>query len=151
MIFALSKHRKKREVPLPVSVLDAIKEHQQHFPPLRVTLPWEVPSGRPVTVSLLLYTREQHQIHRNSFNYHVWKPALRETGVVSPGRADGFHALRHFHASVLLDAGESIRALAEYLGHADPAFTLRTYTHLMPTSSERTRKAVDSVFGGTTA
>jgi site-specific recombinase XerC len=26
------------------------------------------------------------------------------------------HALRHFYASVLLDAGESIRALAEYWG-----------------------------------
>jgi integrase len=37
-------------------------------------------------------------------------------------------------------------ALAEYLGHADPGFTLRTYTHLMPASSERTRRAVDGVF-----
>ncbi|BCJ33337.1 hypothetical protein Athai_08400 [Actinocatenispora thailandica] len=29
------------------------------------------------------------------------------------------HALRHFYASVLLDAGESIKALSSYLGHAD--------------------------------
>ncbi len=35
------------------------------------------------------------------------------------------HALRHFYASVLLDAGESIKALSEYLGHSDPGFTLR--------------------------
>ena len=49
------------------------------------------------------------------------------------------HALRHFYASVLLDAGESIRALAGYLGHTDPGFTLRTYTHLMPTSEDRAR------------
>ncbi|WP_330459665.1 tyrosine-type recombinase/integrase [Streptomyces sp. NBC_00820] len=58
------------------------------------------------------------------------------------------HALRHFYASVLLDAGESIKALSEYLGHADPAFTLRTYTHLMPSSDSRTRSAVDALFGG---
>ncbi|WP_409466594.1 tyrosine-type recombinase/integrase [Amycolatopsis sp. GA6-003] len=64
----------------------------------------------------------------------------------APGRAEGFHALRHFYASALLDAGESIRALAEYIGHADPAFTLRVYTHLLPTSSERTRRAIDEVF-----
>jgi integrase len=38
------------------------------------------------------------------------------------------HALRHFYASVLLDAGESIKALSEYLGHHDPSFTLRTYS-----------------------
>jgi integrase len=96
-----------------------------------------------VTVGLLVYTREHHQIYRHSFNHHVWKPGLREIGIVNPDHAEEFHALRHFHASVLLDAGESIRALAEYLGHADPAFTLRTYTHLMPSSSERTRKAID--------
>jgi integrase len=56
------------------------------------------------------------------------------------------HALRHHYASVLLDAGESIKAVSEYLGHADPGFTLRTYTHLMSSSDDRTRKALDSAF-----
>lgn len=62
-------------------------------------------------------------------------------------RENGMHALRHYYASVLLDAGESIKALSEYLGHTDPGFTLRTYTHLMPSSSERARKAVDAALG----
>ncbi len=44
------------------------------------------------------------------------------------------HALRHFYASVLLDAGESIKAVSQYLGHSDPALTLRVYAHLMPSS-----------------
>ncbi|WP_243716403.1 tyrosine-type recombinase/integrase [Actinomadura darangshiensis] len=42
--------------------------------------------------------------------------------------------MRHHFASVLLERGVDIRALAEFLGHADPGFTLRTYTHLMPSS-----------------
>ena len=58
------------------------------------------------------------------------------------------HALRHFYASVLIDAGESVRAVAEYLGHADPGFTLRVYAHLFPSSEERARKAVDRLLGG---
>ncbi|MFJ4119799.1 tyrosine-type recombinase/integrase [[Kitasatospora] papulosa] len=58
-----------------------------------------------------------------------------------------FHAMRHFHASVLLDAGQNIKALAEYLGHSYPGLTLRVYAHLMPSSQERTRKAVAAVFG----
>ncbi len=58
------------------------------------------------------------------------------------------HALRHFYASALLDAGESIKALAVYLGHSGPAFTLRVYTHLMPSSEERARKAIDDLFRG---
>ncbi len=146
MVFALPKHRKTREVPLSTEVRTAIEEHMERFPPLAVTLPWEVPDGKPVTVRLLIYTRESNQLHWHSFNHHTWKPALREAGVKTPGRADGFHALRHFYASALLDAGNSIRALAEYLGHADPAFTLRVYTHPMPSSSERTRRAIDEVF-----
>ncbi|MGY5105330.1 tyrosine-type recombinase/integrase [Streptomyces sp. 900105245] len=48
------------------------------------------------------------------------------------------HALRHFYASVLLDVGGNIKALAEYLGHSDPGLTLRVYTHLMPSRKERT-------------
>ncbi|MEU7482052.1 tyrosine-type recombinase/integrase [Lentzea sp. NPDC042327] len=94
---------------------------------------------------LLIYTRESKQIYRHSFNHHVWKPALVEAGVLAPGRAEGFHALRHFFASMLLDDGVSIRALAEYLGHADPAFTLRVYTHLMPSSHQRARSAIEKV------
>jgi integrase len=64
-------------------------------------------------------------------------------------REHGMHALRHYYASVLLDAGENIRALAEYLGHSDPGFTLRTYTHLMPISQDRACKAIDAAFGPT--
>jgi site-specific recombinase XerD len=32
-------------------------------------------------------------------------------------RSTGMHALRHFYASALLDAGESIKAVSAYLGH----------------------------------
>jgi len=35
--------------------------------------------------------------------------------------------------------------VSTYLGHADAGFTLRTYTHLLPSSEERTRRAVDAV------
>jgi integrase len=51
---------------------------------------------------------------------------------------------------VLLAGGVDIRALAEYLGHSDPGFTLRTYTHLMPSSADRMRKAVDRALNGET-
>jgi hypothetical protein len=37
-------------------------------------------------------------------------------------------------------------ALPEYLGHADPGFTLRTYPHLLPSSESRARKAIDDAF-----
>lgn len=67
----------------------------------------------------------------------IWRPALIAAGI-SPTRENGLHALGHVYASVRLDAGGSIRALAEYLGHAGPGHTLRVYTHLMPAYEERT-------------
>ena len=54
------------------------------------------------------------------------------------------HALRHACASIWLEHGVSIKAVSEYLGHADPGFTLRVYTHVMPTSGDKARKAMDA-------
>ncbi|MET7945579.1 hypothetical protein [Micromonospora sp. NPDC005324] len=80
------------------------------------------------------------------FNSGVWKPAIRATGIPDD-RHNGMHVLHYTYASVLLDAGESIKALSAYLGHADPGFTLRTYTHLLPASEDRTRRAIDMALG----
>jgi integrase len=144
LVFALPKGRKTRTVPLPGSVRDALAEHLANHRAVGVTLPWAEPdSEQRATVSLLLTTRERSALNRNYFNVSVWKKALAVAGVEAT-RTNGMHALRHWYASVLLDAGESIKALSEYLGHADPGFTLRTYTHLMPASAERTRSAVDA-------
>jgi hypothetical protein len=57
-------------------------------------------------------------------------------------------ALRLPYASVLLDAAETIKAPAEYLGHSAPGFTLRRYTHLVPAGAARTRRAIDRAFAG---
>ena len=40
-----------------------------------------------------------------------------------------FHALRHTFATLALQNGVDIRTVSGMLGHADPGFTLRTYTH----------------------
>lgn len=81
------------------------------------------------------------------FGKVVWRGAFRSAELEYRRRADGRHVLRHFYASVLLSQGVSVTELADYLGHADPGFTLRTYTHLVPSSHERARVAVDGVFG----
>jgi integrase len=62
-------------------------------------------------------------------------------------RREGIHQLRHYYASVMLAGGVSIKELAEYLGHADPAFTLRVYAHLLPSSHDRARTVINDRFG----
>jgi integrase len=39
------------------------------------------------------------------------------------------HDARHLHASLLIRQGFDPRAVADRLGHSDPSFTLRTYSH----------------------
>ncbi|MFD6443622.1 tyrosine-type recombinase/integrase [Promicromonospora sp. NPDC060204] len=142
--FALPKFEKVREVPLPASVHDALKNHLQKFPAIAVTLPWKTTDGPPETANLVITSRESKALNRNYFNPFIWKKALEKAGVPVE-RDNGCHMLRHVYASTLLHDGESIKAVSEYLGHSDPGFTLRTYTHLMPGSDKRTRKAVDSL------
>jgi integrase len=123
------KGRKTRDVPLPDAVAMALAERLRQFP----------------AVDGLVFTSREHKlVNRTYFNRHVWKAALATAGV-APTRENGMHALRHFYASALLEAGTSIRAVADYLGHQDPGFTLRTYTHLMPSSEDRVRQAIDAV------
>lgn len=155
-VFAPPKGNKERDVPLPSSVASALRRHMQSHPPVAIKLPWMRPDG-PLTERRLIFTNTADGIvWRSNFNVQEWKPALAAAGLIptpEPGkpyasaRQHGMHALRHFYASVLLDAGESIKAVSEYLGHSDPAMTLRVYAHLMPSSSERARRALDGVFG----
>ncbi|MEW1722182.1 site-specific integrase [Streptomyces sp. NPDC093109] len=144
-VFALPKGGKTRTVPLPESVARVLDAHIAQHPPVAVTLPWRAVDGPPVSVSVLFRNAEGRPVNRYAFNEKAWRPAL-DKACIPRGRENGMHALRHFYASVLLDAGESIKALSEYLGHHDPGFTLRTYTHLMPASEKRTREAVNRAF-----
>ncbi|MFG2235105.1 site-specific integrase [Streptomyces sp. NPDC048723] len=155
LVFSPPKRSKERDVPLPDRIAHVLKRHSEEFPAAEVTLPWLRPDGPPVTKRLLFSLAGGGAVRRTDFNTRVWKPALVAAEVIGepkPGqrhqaaREHGMHALRHFYASVLLDAGENIKALSTYLGHGDPGFTLRTYTHLMPSREGRTRKAVDSTY-----
>ncbi|HEX5116456.1 MAG TPA: site-specific integrase [Pseudonocardiaceae bacterium] len=147
LIFCLPKRDKVRDVPLSAATLAALDLYIEMFPPASVTLPWEEADGKPATVDLIMTDDEGRAWWRQVFNRDQWRPALDRAGMTNATREDGTHALRHFYASVLLEGGVSIKALSEYLGHADPGFTLRTYTHLMPASHERTRRVIDSRIG----
>ncbi|MFE6152373.1 tyrosine-type recombinase/integrase [Streptomyces sp. NPDC057889] len=149
-VFAPPKGGKLRDVPLPEPVADALKEHLKRFPPAEIELPWMRGNGQPVTRRLIFSGPNGGHVWRTSLNEDHWKPALAKVGVIpkaksrehAAAREHGMHALRHFYASVLLDAGESIKAVSEYLGHSDPGLTLKVYAHLMPSSRDRARKAL---------
>ncbi len=84
-------------------------------------------------------------------------PVLVSTGATPAGHAPAPfndlaglrpYDLRHLHASLLLARGVPLRAVSERLGHADPGFTLTTYTHVVPGTQEAAAVAIgEEVFG----
>jgi len=42
------------------------------------------------------------------------------------------HDVRHTHGTLLIKAGVPVKVVSERLGHANPAFTIDTYQHVLP-------------------
>lgn len=114
-----------RTIPLATFVLDALADHLRQHPAGPGQLVLRSPAGLPVDAD-----RFGHQ----------WRRACREAGV--PGLR--YHALRHSFASMLLSRGVSVKAVGDWLGHANPNITLTTYAHLMPADAEVARAVLDA-------
>ncbi|MDP9388616.1 MAG: site-specific integrase [Actinomycetota bacterium] len=110
------KGGKTGAVPLPETAAAELAEHLRRS---------RAEAGQLVFTSL-----EHKALNRNYFDSHIWRPALLAAGV-EPRRGSGMRAPALL-PSVLIDAGESEKAMAEYLGRADRGFTLRLYAHLFP-------------------
>lgn len=142
LIFALPKEEKARELPLSDEMAAWLAAQIKVCPPVAVTLPWRRPDGDPHTAKLLFVRASGEAWYRQTFR-ESWVKARTASG--APDGEDGkFHNLRHTFASACLAGGVDIRTLADWLGHTDPGFTLRTYTHLMPDAAEKGRRAMDA-------
>jgi integrase len=111
-----------RTIPLLQVVVDALAAHLAAFPSESDGLLFTL-SGKPIT--------------RQAFG-HKWRPAVAKAGLPA---GTGFHALRHYYASLLIRHGESVKTVQARLGHASAVETLDTYSHLWPDSGDRTRDA----------
>ena len=106
--------------------------------PIEITLPWKNPDGPEGDAPPDLQQYRWRNYRRSKFNVQEWERALTAAGLIperesgeryASAQQHGMHALRHFYAPALLDAGKNSRAVSEYLGYADPALTLWVYTH----------------------
>ena len=59
-----------------------------------------------------------------------------------------FHALRHTHASQLIDTGVDIVTISKRLGHADPSITLKVYAHLFRSDDGKAAAAINAAMAG---
>jgi len=76
-------------------------------------------------------------LEERNFQRSWYRVRRRATGEKHGGvRPLRFHCTRHTYASLALEAGKSVRWVADQLGHGNPEITLRTYTHALPTQEQ---------------
>ena len=112
-----------RTIPLPSFVANALAAH--------------IAEHGVGDHGVLLHDDAGRLLARNRFG-DVWRSVRTGT--------EHYHDLRHTFASTLLSSGVSVKAVADWLGHASPTVTLNTYAHLMPVDEDRARTVLDGAF-----
>jgi len=69
-----------------------------------------------------------------------WRLAVKSRGLPQIT----FHSLRHSHASALIAAGIDVVTVSRRLGHASPALTLSTYSHLFTNTDDQAAAVIDA-------
>ena len=93
--------------------------------------------GKP---ALFLFSRNGTYIHYYSYNKY-----LRENSKRVLGRAITPHALRHTHASLLLEQGISIDTISRRLGHENSKVTKEIYLHVTKKLTEKDNEQIAKV------
>lgn len=121
-----------RTIPLATFLLDGLADHLRRFPAGPGEFVLRSPAGLP--------------LDSDRFG-NQWRRACRDAG--APGLR--YHDLRHTFASTLLSRGVSVKAVADWLGHATPMITLATYAHLMPSDEDVARAVLDAALAAPAA
>ncbi len=114
--------RSVRDVPVADHAMKGLAEHVEQF--------GFGPDG-------FLFTNSGDRPWRRSTAAAAFSRMSKEAKV----DAKGWHDLRHHAASVLIDGGLSVTAVASVLGHS-PVECLKTYAHWWPNVLEEIRAAV---------
>lgn len=108
-----------RRVVISSDVLDVLKGHRQRQESERAFL------GEAWQESGLVFVSEVGTpLYPRNFT-RVWYGLLDKAGVTKVR----LHDLRDLHVSLLVKHGLDPRTIADRIGHSDPAFTLRQYSH----------------------
>lgn len=127
----------RRDISLPDILVDALRAHRKAALELRMQLG----AGRLPDDALLFANIEGNPPSSNAISA-AWADFAASIGMPEVT----FHALRHTHASQLIDAGVDIVTISKRLGHAKPDITLRVYAHLFRNDDSKAAAAINATF-----
>jgi integrase len=124
----------RRDITLPDIVVDALREHRQQQLELRMKLGL----GKLPEDALIFSTFDGAPSSPRAFSGE-WAEAAKRIGLEDIT----LHALRHTHASQLIDAGVDVVTISKRLGHASPNITLQVYAHLFQKRDDKAAAAIN--------
>jgi integrase len=126
-----------RDITLPAIVVDVLQAHRKRELERRLMLG----QGRLSDNDLVFPAWDGSPWAPNPFGV-AWSRLSRKhkLGV-------SFHALRHTHASYLIDLGIDVVTISKRLGHSSPAITLGIYAHLFRKDDRKAATAIDAALG----
>jgi integrase len=125
--------RGRRTIPLSESLVSLLEQHRK-----------EQPDAHRFTHNLIFPSTKGTPISRRNLERRNFKTILRNAKLPDMRLYD----LRHTHATLLLMAGENPKVVSERLGHANVAFTLETYTHVLPSMQEGATERLEKILKG---
>ena len=129
--------RGRRTVALPRHLVDALGVHRKAQTERRLAFGASWP-----THDLVLDRGDGEPSDPDTFthNFHAVAEAAGMPGV-------RFHDLRHAYATTLLRRGVHPKIVSEALGHSSTAFTLDTYSHVVPSMQRAAAEAIEAELG----
>jgi integrase len=117
----------RRTLALPLFALEAMREHRKQ----------QLAAG--LVACPVFCSKDGKYLQRRNVGHMVSTiiDYARATGPLPIPERVRFHDLRHSHASILLSAGASLRAVSQRLGHSNAALNLRIYAHCLPGDDAR--------------
>jgi integrase len=129
----------RRSVALPQRAVTTLRAHRLHQMQMRVALGL----GKLTDATLLFTDRNGEMLWPDDLT-RIWARVCLAKGLPKVT----FHALRHTHASMLINAGLDVLTISRRLGHSKPSVTLDTYGHLIKGADVAAAAAIDTLLGG---
>ena len=131
-----------RDVSLPDIVVETLREHRRQQLEQRFALGL----GKPADDALVFPSLDGSPQPPHGLSV-AWSKVAANIGLPIT-----FHALRHTHASHLIDAGIDVVKISRRLGHSKPTITLDVYAHLLDKRDDKSSAAINaavaSLFAG---
>jgi integrase len=124
----------RRDISLPDIVVEALREYRRQQLEIRFALGL----GKIAGNALLFPKLDGSPQSPRAFSKD-WADVAASIGLPNIT----FHALRHTHASHLIDAGIDVVKISRRLGHSSPAITLKVYAHLFRRRDDKSSKAIN--------